>query len=99
MAELIVIESKAYDKLQDEQIERFKKALIEAKLEVSQIMADKTNMLPLEEAMKILPYKSKTKWQQMRDSGQIEFSKFGRKILYSRQSLLNYIKKNNVKMV
>ena len=59
---------------------------------------EKTNAewLTLKEAMKILPYRSRTKWQDLRDRGEIMFSQFGRKILYSQKSLLEYIKKNKV---
>ena len=48
------------------------------------------------EAQELLPYRSKTKWQQLRDRGEIVFSQFGRKILYSRQSLIDYVKNNKI---
>ena len=47
-----------------------------------------------EEAMRILGYRSKTKMQELRNSGLIVFSKFGRKLKYSRQSLIDLIEKN-----
>ena len=59
--------------------------------------ADGNEWLTLEEAQKILPFKSKTSWQKMRDQGKIKFSQFGRKILYSRKSLMEYLTKNEVK--
>ena len=31
--------------------------------------AESSNWIPLEEAKKLLPYKSKTSWQKFRDSG------------------------------
>ena len=45
------------------------------------------------EAKRILGYRSKTKMQELRNSGSIIFSKFGRKIKYNRKSLLGYIEK------
>ena len=45
------------------------------------------------EARKILGY-SKTKMQELRNSGAIVYSKFGRKIKYKRQSLIDFIEKN-----
>jgi hypothetical protein len=46
------------------------------------------------EAKQILGYRSKTKMQKMRDTKAIVFSKFGRKIKYHRQSLIDYIEGN-----
>lgn len=49
-----------------------------------------------EEARKILPIRSKTTWQNMRNKGKINFTQFGRKILYSKKSLLAYLEKHKV---
>jgi len=46
------------------------------------------------EAKEILGYRSKTKMQELRNSRAIVYSKFGRKIKYHRQSLIDYIEKN-----
>lgn len=46
------------------------------------------------EAMNILHYKSKKKYQQLRDEGKVKFTKIGRKILYSRESINDLIDKN-----
>jgi hypothetical protein len=48
------------------------------------------------EAKQILGYRSKTKMQNMRDTKAIVFSKFGRKIKYLRQSLIDYIEGNKI---
>lgn len=45
------------------------------------------------EARRILGYK-KTKMQELRNSRAIIFSKYGRKIKYDRQSLLEFLEKN-----
>ena len=97
MSELIVFENDAYIKLRAEQMRMFKQLIIEAKLEVARLSSQNQDMLPLREAQKILPYRSKTKWQSLRDNGEVEFSQFGRKILYSKISLQEYIKKNKIK--
>jgi len=46
------------------------------------------------EAKKILGYRSKTRMQDLRSSGAIVYSKYGRKIKYFRQSLIEFIEKN-----
>ena len=51
--------------------------------------------IPLEEAKKILNVKSKTKMQQLRNSGEIVFTKYGRKIKYSRTSLNNFLNQHS----
>jgi len=48
------------------------------------------------EAKQILGYRSKTKMQKMRDTKTIVFSKFGRKIKYQKQSLIDYIEGNKI---
>lgn len=92
--EVILIESKAFEKL---------KELIEARVEsgvqraIENLNKKESNKwLTYSEAKKILPYSSKTKWQELRDNGRIVFSQFGRKILYDRDSLMAYLKKNEV---
>lgn len=50
--------------------------------------------IDVDEAKKILGYRSKTKLQELRDSGAIIFTKYGRKIKYNRQSLFDFLEKN-----
>lgn len=57
---------------------------------------DQSDWITFQEAIKLLPFKSKTSWQKLRDQGQIEFSQFGRKIMYSRKSLIAYMTKNKI---
>ncbi len=52
--------------------------------------------ITLAEAQKILPLKSKSSWQTLRDSGELTFSKCKNLILYNRASILEYIRKNKV---
>ena len=47
--------------------------------------------LLIADAKKVLPYSSKKKWRQLRETNQIEFSTHGRQFLYNRESLLRYI--------
>ena len=50
--------------------------------------------IDVDEAKRILSYKSRTTLQQLRDNGSIIFTKYGRKIKYNRQSLYDFLEKN-----
>ena len=94
--EVIVFESQAYYKLQEEMSKMLKKA-IKGALESALSINDPANeWIDLKEAKKIIPFKSKTSWQQLRDRGDIVFSQFGRMILYNKKSLLDYVIKYRV---
>lgn len=92
--ELITFEKEAYYKMMGEVMSMFKKALIEANKSV--LEAKETDWIDTEEAKRLLNVKSKTKMQQLRDSGELVFSKYGRKIQYSKKSILNILIKNKV---
>lgn len=86
--EVIVIEQESFFRLQRELIRRFQKAL-----EESEIKREAKDWLTEREAAEILPYKSKKKWAQLRESGKIRFIQVGRKICYSRKSILRLWRK------
>ncbi|MBA3901039.1 MAG: helix-turn-helix domain-containing protein [Bacteroidetes bacterium] len=93
--EVIVLDSDAFDALKKE----FKTYVKQA---VAEVLADKkvaedSDWIPLEDAQKLLPFKSKTSWQKLRDTGKIKFTQFGRKIMYSRKSIIEYLNSNKVK--
>lgn len=62
----------------------------------SKMQEDENDWINEEEAKKIFPLRSKTSWQKMRDRGYIRFTQIGRKILYSRKSILDYLEKHKV---
>ncbi len=94
--EVIVIESKAFEQLKLEIKQYVKEALKELLEEKN--LDDNKEWITIEEAMKLLPYKSKTTWQKLRDSGTIEISQApgSRNILYSKKSIQNYLNKNRM---
>lgn len=93
--QVILIESAAFYKLLEMAVEHLNtRSAQETKNREEKSTAE---WLTLSEAMKILPYRSRSKWQQLRDGGTIVFSQFGRKLLYSKKSLLEYISKNKIK--
>ena len=94
---VIVLESAAFEQLKQEFKGYVKQALKEFMQEKK--FTDSSDWITIVEAMKLLPYKSKTTWQNLRDTGTIEFSQSpnSRNILYSKKSILNYINKNKVK--
>jgi hypothetical protein len=77
-----------------------KKCVKEATEEVlkEKLSASHSDWITLEEAMKLLPYKSKTTWQKLRDTGTISISQSpnSRIILYSKKSIMDYLKKNAI---
>ena len=95
--DVIVIDSEAFEQLKLE-IKGYIKWALNELLQEKQLAHD-ADWITLEEARKILPYKSKSTWQNLRDKCLIEFSQTanGRHILYSRKSILKYIESNKVK--
>ena len=90
--EVIIIESEAYKRLLEEQTKIISKAVADAILDLQQKNVAEQDWLTIEQAQKILPYRSKTRWQKLRDQRLVEFTKMGRKILYSRKSIQEFIK-------
>lgn len=66
-------------------------------LEESETKREIKDWISEKEAATILPYKSKKKWAQLRETGNIRFMQIGRKICYSRKSILAFMDKNSLK--
>ena len=95
--EVIIIDSKAFKKLKKDLFEEFKQVLIEAKKETLAQLAMESDWILTEEAKKLLGIKSKSKMQQLRDYGEIVFTKPGKIILYSKKSIIAYLNKHQRK--
>ena len=94
--EVIIIGSKAYKKLQEEQLQRFKEVLIVANKEALLQLSMESDWIRTEEAKNLLGVKSKSKMQQLRDYGEIEFTQPGKIILYSKKSIVDYLNRHRV---
>ena len=92
--EVIVLDSEAFKALKQEIKGLVKQAIAEL-LEEKKSEAE-SDWIPLPDAKKLLPFKSKTSWQKIRDNGEIKFTQFGRKILYSRKSIYEFLSKNKI---
>ena len=92
---VIVIDSEAFEALKSEMKKMVKDTISE--LLIAKREEEQCDWITFENAKKILPYKSKTSWQELRDKGEVEFFQDGRLILYSRKSLNEYIKKHIIK--
>ncbi len=92
--EVILIGSDAYLKMQEEQKKQINIAVKQALEEFIKTKSPDAEWITKKEAKKLLPYKSNTKWQQLRDEKKIEFTKNGRLILYNKKSLEQLILKN-----
>ncbi len=79
--------------MQKELMDMFSEALKRAKMEASR----DEQWVTADEAKIILGYRSKRKWQQLRDSGKIKYSKYGKILKYSKKSLYDYIENNRAK--
>ena len=95
--EVIIIDSKAYKKLKEELFEEFKQVLIDAKKESLAQLALESDWVNTSEAKRLLGVKSKSKMQQLRDYGEIAFTKPGKIILYSKKSIIDYLNKHQNK--
>ena len=95
--EVIIIDSKAFKKLKEDLFEEFKQVLIEAKKETLSQLAMESDWISTDEAKKLLGIKSKSKMQQLRDYGEIVFTKPGKIILYSKKSIILYLNKHQNK--
>ncbi len=95
--EVIVLDSVAFDRLKQEIKDCVKQALTEFLQEKRS--AEASDWITIEEAKKLLPYRAKSTWQNLRDSGAIIFTQSpnSRNILYSRKSIIAYLNKNTVK--
>lgn len=91
--EMILIESRAYYQL----LEASMKFLEEKRNPSGKEIVEEKLYITQAEAQKLLPYKSRTSWQRIRDLHLVEYSKVGRVLLYSKPSLLRYIAKHQVK--
>ena len=86
--EIIVFEKAAYWRMQRELMQMFQNAIKEATKQPD-------DWIGLDEAMTLLMVKSKTTMQRLRDNDEIKFTKPSpRIILYSKQSLLAYLKRH-----
>jgi hypothetical protein len=92
---VIVLDTEAYIQLKLELKKYVKEALIEVLAEKNS--AQNSDWIQLSEAKKLIPFKSKTSWQRLRDKGTIQFTQFGHMIMYSRTSILKYLDKNKIK--
>ena len=94
---MIIIDSKVFKKLKEDLFEEFKQVLIEGKKETLAQLAMESDWISTEEAKKLLGIKSKSKMQQLRDYGEIVFTKPGKIILYSKKSIITYLNKHHRK--
>jgi len=94
--EVIVLNTEAYEQLKIELFGFVKKAIAEVLAEKKGV--ENSDWITIEDAKKLLPYKSKTSWQKFRDTGIIKFTKpkKGRNIMYSRKSIIEYLNNNNI---
>lgn len=92
--EVIVFEKETYYKMMSELMDLFKVKLKEAKQELIK-EKDEVDWIDDVEAKLLLNVKSKSKMQQLRNTGEIVFTKYGKKIKYSKKSIIDILDKNS----
>ena len=92
--EVIVIETEAFYKLTEAVVIRIEAGHWARTRSYNNVERE---WITQDEAMKLLPYRSKGTWQALRDQGKVIFSQHGRKILYNRDSLIKFIEKNQIR--
>jgi hypothetical protein len=91
--ELIIFEKEAYYKMMAEITSMIKASIKDAQLEVIKSKTE-VDWIDTDEAKELLNVRSKTKMQQLRSNGDVLFTKYGRKIKYSRKSIINLLNRN-----
>jgi len=86
--DVIVIDSEAYKMLLSEITKTVKDT-------VKEVAHPRSDWIGEKEAMVLLGVKSKTTLQNLRDSQEFKFSKHGRIIRYSRESILEFLERNS----
>ncbi len=89
--EIIVLETKAYEKLHDELIQRFQLAMEEAQKKALEAVSPENDWIDTQTAKQLLGVRSKTKMQELRDEGSVRFTQHGRIIKYSKKSILQFL--------
>jgi len=94
--EVIIIDSKAYEQLKEELVSEMREAVRDAMHQVMEERGMDSDWVKKEPAMEMLGIRSKSKLQDLRDNSEIDFSQRpgGRIILYSKQSILEYLERN-----
>ena len=86
--DVIVIDSEAYKMLLSEITKTVRDT-------VKEVAHPRSDWIGEKEAMVLLGVKSKTTLQNLRDSQEFKFSKHGRIIRYSRESILEFLERNS----
>lgn len=95
MADSIILTSLNQDELQKLISEAVQQALMEQN-KVSNTIPTEDNLLSRTEVQKLLKISGVTLWQRMCD-GSLPFKKIGRKVLFSKQEIMDSIKTNSVR--
>ncbi len=90
--QLIVFEEDSYYKMMEETIAVMYKVIDQETKERKQALAEEKDFISTNEAMKILGIKSRNRLYQLRDEKAITYYQHGRRILYSKRSLIEFLK-------
>jgi len=95
--ELIVFEKDSYYKLMEETMVLMYKVIHEKHKEMKIATSDENDFLNTTEAMKLLKIKSRNRLYDLRDEKSIVVYQQGGRVLYSKKSIIDYLKGQEIK--
>ncbi|WP_108866884.1 helix-turn-helix domain-containing protein [Aquimarina aquimarini] len=95
--ELIIFEKESYYRLMEETMSLMYKVVREALKEEQKNMTREDDFISTIEAMKLLGVKSRNRLYELRNEKIIEYYQHGRRVLYSKKSLLEYLEGQKIK--
>ncbi|WP_103072260.1 helix-turn-helix domain-containing protein [Aquimarina sediminis] len=94
--ELIIFEKESYYKMMEEMMTLMYKVIRQAKEDALDAKGESADFIGTKDAMKLLGVKSRNRLYDLRDAKQIEYYQHGRRILYSKRSIITYLKSQKI---
>ncbi|WP_378181995.1 helix-turn-helix domain-containing protein [Aquimarina sp. SS2-1] len=94
--ELIIFEKEAYYKMMEELMGMMYKVMREAKEDAIDAKAKSKDFIGTKDALRLLGLKSRNRLYDLRDQKVIEWYQHGRRVLYSKRSLIKYLESQKI---
>ena len=94
--ELIIFERDSYYRMLEEMMGVVYQTIRKAKEDAIDAKGDSHDFISTREAMRLLNVKSRNRLYELRDAKLIEWYQRGRKILYSKRSIIAYMKSQKI---
>lgn len=94
--ELIIFEKDSYYKMMEEMMALMYKVIRQAKQDALEAAGEEGDFLTTQAALQLLGVKSRNRLYELREQKAIEFYQHGRRILYSKKSIIAYLKAQKI---